>query len=385
MNKTWTLTLSALLTLLLCVELSAIPSYADFDDLDDSVLSERLQNMHGPVRYTYNAEIRAAIRRYVTSGYLETQAVLGRAEMYFPTFEHYLRLNDLPDQLKYLTIVESGIRPDVKSYAGAAGLWQFMPRTAAQYDIVVNNYVDERRDPIRSTVAAMIHLKKQYDRYHNWELALAAYNCGAGNVNKAIRRAGGVRDFWKIRHFLPKETQQYVPRFIAASYVAEYFYHHDLRPAYPEMDLQYTRTVLVNSYLALGEVARITGSSLKVLQKLNPHLKRNAIPYSTRGTYLTIPETGFYAFQDHILDPSKRVIRCDLRRTLLRERNGSEHPGSYRSIYFVRSGDRLDRLASVLGMNVEKIVLWNNLSETPLYPGQALALYISDVPAVVGP
>ena len=385
MKFTWTLTLSALLTLLLYADVSATPSYADFDDLDDSVLAERLQNMDGPVRFTFNSEIREAIRRYVTSGYLETEAVLGRAEMYFPIFEHYLRINDLPEQLKYLTIVESGIRPDVKSYAGAAGLWQFMPRTAAQYDIVVNNYVDERRDPIRSTVAAMIHLQKQYDRYQNWELALAAYNCGAGNVNKAIRRAGGVRDFWKIRRFLPRETQRYVPQFIAASYVAEYFFYHDLNPSYPDMDLQYTRTVLVNSYLALGEVARITGTSLKVLQKLNPHLKRNAIPYSKRGTYLTIPETGFYAFQDHITNESNRKIRCDLRRTLLRERNGSEQPGSYRSIYYVRTGDRLDFLSTLLGLSAESIVQWNDLSTTPLYPGQALALYISDVPATVGP
>ena len=355
--------------------LSAHPG-TEFDDLDDAILLDRIQRMDSPVTPVLNEDVRKAIRRYVTTGYRETQSFLGRAEMYFPIFEHYLRRANLPEKLKYLPIVESSLRPDVSSFAGAGGLWQFMPGTAREYDIVINNYVDERNDPIRATVAAMEHLQKQFDRYDDWALALAAYNCGAGNVNRAIRRAGGVKDFWKIRRYLPRETQLYVPQFIAASYVAEHFFFHNLSPAYPDADLQYTRTVLVNSYLSLGKVSKITGVPLKTLQVLNPHLRRNAVPYSRRGTYLNLPESAMYLFQEHLAEQTDRRIKCDLDRVLRQE--GVERPeASVRSLYYVGRGDHLHQLGQILGVAPAAIRVWNQLpEERELYPGQALIVYL---------
>ena len=371
MRTLWTFSCS----LLLCGSLAAT-SVTPFDDLDDAVLLDRIQRLDSPVAPVLNDDVRSAIRRYVTTGYRETQAFLGRAEMYFPIFEHYLRRADLPEKLKYLPIVESSLRPDVSSFAGAGGLWQFMPATAREYDIVINNYVDERNDPIRATVAAMEHLQRQYDRYQDWALALAAYNCGAGNVNRAIRRAGGVRDFWKIRRYLPRETQLYIPQFIAASYIAENFFFHDLAPAYPTADLQYTRTVLVNSYLSLGKVARVTEVSLQTLQVLNPHLKRNAVPYSRRGTYLNLPERAMYRFQDYLAAQTERRVKCDLDR-VLRQEGVSRPEASVRSLYYVGTGDHLVHLGRLLGVPAAAIRTWNALApEQELYPGQALVVYL---------
>ena len=240
------------------------PSWSNYTETEipvfsDSVYAARiaLMNENSPFEYIYNSDVKKFIDLYAVRKRKLTARILGLSEIYFPLFEEQLDRFDMPLELKYLAVIESALNPVANSKAGAKGLWQFMYGTGRVYGLKVSSYVDDRYDPFKATIAACEHLKDLYDIYGNWSLALAAYNSGAGNVNKAIRRSGGLKNFWAIHRFLPKETRAYVPAFIAASYVLAYANEHKIYPVDPGILYYEVDTVTVRHPLTFGQISEM--------------------------------------------------------------------------------------------------------------------------------
>ncbi len=264
---------------------AAIPTYSKEEILD------RLESQPCAVSVQWNTDIKKSIKDYTIRGRKSAEVILGRSSIYFPMFDETLKKYGLPHDLKYISVIESLLDPKAISPVGASGLWQFMPATARQYGLVIDNYVDERFDPHKSTDAAMRYLKALHKRFDDWTLALAAYNCGEGCVEKAIKK-GETRDFWELRKHLPQETSRYISRFIAANYVMNNYIFHDLQPAYPDYDLQMTKAVKVFKRKSFEEISKETGYSLEIIKKLNPSYKMEIIPPTAEGSYLILPKIG---------------------------------------------------------------------------------------------
>ena len=241
-------------------------------NLPDSVYAQRLMDSEQVIDLSYNKVVRNFIQMYTEKKRDQVEMMLGMSEYYFPIFEEILDKYNLPLELKYLPIIESALNPMAMSKAGANGLWQFMYGTAKNMKLEITSFVDERRDPHRSSEAAAQYLKQLYDTYGDWQLAIAAYNCGPGNVNKAIRRAGGKTNYWEIYYRLPRETRGYVPAFIAASYVMNYYKEHMLVPRFPEIPIN-VDTILVNDYLHFDQIANILDMDKSEIYSLNPILR----------------------------------------------------------------------------------------------------------------
>ena len=250
---------------------------------------DRLYDHNCPIDIRWNADVKKSIKDYTSAGKRSSEVIIGRSAMYFPIFENYLNEYGLPQDLKYLPVIESLLDPTAFSAAGAAGLWQFMPATARNYGLVIDNYMDERFDAHKATEAAMQHLTHLNDVFEDWTLVIAAYNCGEGRMKQAIKKAKS-RDFWKLKKHLPKETRRYVSRFISAVYIMNNYIFHDIHPAYPDYDLQLTKTVKVYKRISFKQIAKETGYSLAVIQKLNPGYKREIIPPSADGCQLVLPK-----------------------------------------------------------------------------------------------
>ena len=208
----------------------------DSGELSKEVIEDRISSLSDVLDIQYTPQIEKMIKTHTTRGRIGSQILLGKVNVYFPLIENEVYAKGLPDILKYIPVIESSLRPDVKSRAGAVGLWQFMKSTAQMYDLKVNRTVDERKDPVKSTQAATEYLQSLYEKFDDWTLAIAAYNCGPGNVRKAIRKSGS-RDYWTMRKYLPKETQKYIPKLIAAAYLLKYYHYHDLQPRQVDSDL----------------------------------------------------------------------------------------------------------------------------------------------------
>lgn len=343
----------------------------------DSVYEARIAelNRYTPFELTYNKTIRNFIDLYAVKRRGLSQRLLGLSEIYFPMFEEILDQYDLPLELKYLAVVESALVPNAGSRAGAKGLWQFMYRTGKVYGLEVNSLVDDRYDPYKATVAAAQHLRDLYNIYQNWSLALAAYNSGAGNVNKAIRRAGGVRSYWAIWPFLPRETRGYVPAFTAVFYLMNYSAEHNLYPVDPGILYSGIDTVHVKHALSLDQVSEFLNIPLNDVKFLNPSYKEGIIPadeddvYTLRlpreyvGTYVS-HENEIYAFK------TKKGIEHD---KLLAQIEKAKS----RNIHYVRSGENLGLIARRYHTSVSNLQAWNNLRGTTIYPGQKLTVYDS--------
>ena len=253
------------------------------------VILDRLYEQNCPVEIRWNSDVKKSIKEYTTDGRRSSEVIIGRSAIYFPIFEKYLNEYGLPQDLKYLTVIESLLNPKVVSPRGAAGLWQFMPATARSYGLTIDNYMDERFDTHRATEAAMKHLTHLHDIFENWTLVIAAYNCGEGRMKQAIKKAKS-RDFWKLKKYLPKETRKYVSRFISAVYIMNNYIFHDIHPAYPDYDLQLTKAVKVFKRKTFKQIAKETGFSLAVIKKLNPGYKKEIIPPSADGFQLVLPK-----------------------------------------------------------------------------------------------
>ncbi len=335
----------------------------------DSVYQYRIEhlNAYSPINFVYNPSVRSYINLYANRRRDLTERVLGLSQLYFPLFEEQLDKYNLPLELKYLAVIESALNPVARSRVGATGLWQFMYGTGKMYGLQVNSLVDDRSDILRSTIAACEHFVDLYKIYNDWDLVLCAYNAGPGNVNRAIRRAGGVRDFWSIRHFLPRETQNYVPAFMAVTYVMEHAAEHNLfpmPPIYTELDID---TILVRQQLSLRVVSDLLDIPLDHLRYLNPTFRQNIIPENKNNPYsLRIPRdfTGkFIAYEDTIYNyRTAEQIRQEELAAQMQET----------TVHVVRSGEVLGSIARRYGTSVREVQRLNNLRGTLIRPGQRL-------------
>ena len=286
MNTIKCITLNiVMLSLGLCL---SVAGYANAKDLFvDSEVEQRIQSMSSSIDLRYTAEVKKRIKQYTIQQRSASELLLGRISIYFPLIESKLREKGMPDDLKYLAVIESGLIPHAKSGAGAAGLWQFMKPTARMYGMKINRTVDERRDPEISTEAALDYLQYLYEKYDDWALAMGAYNCGPGNMNRAIRKANST-DFYKVAKYLPRETRGYVPKFIAMSYLMNYYYSHDLTPKMPHSNVLNTATSRVVDRVNFKKLSAKYQLDLETIQLLNPTYIRNFIPNGPEHK-LTLP------------------------------------------------------------------------------------------------
>ena len=335
--------------------------------LDTATIQMRMHVLDAasPMDLSWNPIAHSRIAFYAAKRPIHLGRMLGRAPLYFPLFEEALDRHDLPLELKYLAVVESGLNPKARSHAGARGLWQFMYATARGQGLRIDSYIDERRDPVRSSEAACVFLKKLYNQYGDWYLALAAYNAGPGNVNKAIRRSGGKRNFWEIRYFLPRETRNYVPAFMAVVYLMEYHAEHNIFPA--ELFTPYAAldTVEVNTVLRFDQIAAHLNMDVESLSQLNPMFRLDIIPGPPEKWPLVLPQNlipSFLAYQkDMILHEPERTPKIVF----------VPEPVIYR----VKSGDVLGGIASNYGVSVKQIKEWNGLKGTMIRVGQKLKIH----------
>ncbi len=279
------------------ISLTIHPLFASSDDASEyavEVLKQRFELMDGHFDYRLTPEIEGLVKIYTAKYRKSTEKLLGRTNIYFPLFEKAIEEKGLPQELKFLTIIESNLKPYAKSVVGAAGLWQFMKPTGRMMGLKINRVVDERNDPIKSTDAALQYLSYLYDMFDDWTLAIAAYNCGPGNVKKAIRR-GNSTDFWIIRRYLPRETRAYVPKFMAASYLMNYYLDHGLTPTGEKLEENPT-TAKIYKKTDFRSISRMVDMDVKTIWRMNPMYIRGYIPESEQGYYLTLPEDKLYQF-----------------------------------------------------------------------------------------
>lgn len=348
-------------------------SVDEFDALPDSVIATRLHALHTVFPMTYNAEVRRFIRFYLRHMSTRLDVMLTLSEFYHPMFEDALSRHNVPEELKYLTIVESAMNPTLTSRAGAAGLWQFMYSTGKVYGLEVNSVVDERRDPYKSTEAAARYLADLYRVFGDWQLAIAAYNCGPGNVNKAIARSGGKREFWQIYYNLPRETRGYIPAFIAVVYVMKYYSQHGLHPERINLPVR-ADTLMVHRDVLLCHVGECTGVSMEELRTLNPQYRADYIP-ATGGPYtLCLPSARmerFIAMQDSVYARTAD----SLSRRPLKVAPASGGGGTSGARYYtVRKGDTLSKIAAKHGISVSTLKKRNGIRGDNIRVGQKLRI-----------
>jgi len=350
--------------------LTTIPEFSD------SIYDLRIRHLNAksPMDLVYNPYVKQYINVYTKQRRTQLSRMMGLAEYYFPMFEEVLDQFDLPLELKYLSIVESALNPRAKSWAGATGLWQFMYNTGKEYDLKVSSYVDERMDPYRATVAACRFFQQSYALYGDWSLVLASYNSGRGNVNKAIRRSGGLKNYWRIRRFLPKETRSYVPAFIAVCYAMNYAPEHGISVGKPSASYYEIDTVEVKYQIDFEYLAASLDMSMTELEFLNPSYKINVIPnIKGRKYYLSLPINKMGIFVANEKDIYAHFIE-------LNNQKQKDYPKyteqDERIVYKVKSGEYLGKIALRYGCSVKKIRQWNNLKNDHIRVGQRLILYV---------
>lgn len=353
--------------------------------LPDSVYIQRLQSMQSAVSLSYNSTVKSYIAMYTNRKPKQVAVMLGLANYYFPMFEESLAKYGLPMELKYLPIIESALNPGANSSASAVGLWQFMYPTGKMYKLEISTFVDERRDPLKATDAAVRYLRDLYNIYNDWHLVIAAYNCGPGNVNKAIKRSGNARDYWKIYYNLPKETRGYVPAFIAANYVMNFYQNHNIYPLLPEFPI-ITDTIMVNEYLHFDQISEVIGISMAQIRTLNPQYRRDIIPASKAKAYsLVLPQDEISTYLENestirnhrrneffpnneIVNPQTKYVSVE----------SGDFKGRDKVIYTVKSGDNLGAISAWFRVRVSDIQYWNKLRRNFIKAGQKLTIYVTE-------
>lgn len=344
----------------------------------DSVYIDRLSRIPSIMELPYNEIVRKFIDQYATRLRKNVSYMLGAANFYMPIFEEALDVYDIPQELKYLPIIESALNPAAVSRAGASGLWQFMIGTGKIYGLDSNSLIDERRDPIKSTWAAARYLRDLYAIYQDWNLVIAAYNCGPGNINKAIRRANGEKDYWAIYNFLPKETRGYVPAFIAANYIMTYYCDHNICPMETLIPAS-TDTVQVNKNLHFEQISDICGINVEQIRSLNPQYKKDIVPGNTKVCTLRLPRNYISTFidsQDTIY--AHRATEFFNKRRTVAVKNlvsNNRAPSSGVVYHKIRSGETLSTIARRYRVSVKELKRWNNLRSDRISAGKRLKIY----------
>ena len=344
----------------------------------DSVFIDRLSRIPSVMEMPYNDIVRKFIDLY--SGKLRklVSFMLGAANFYMPIFEEALDVYDIPQELKYLPIIESALKPNAVSHAGASGLWQFMIGTGKIYGLESNSLIDERRDPIKSTWAAARYLKDLYTIYQDWNLVIAAYNCGPGNINKAIRRAGGEKDYWSIYNFLPKETRGYVPAFIAANYIMTYYCDHNICPMQTTIP-ENTDTIQVHKDLHFEQISDICGINAEQIRSLNPQYKKDIVPGSSKSCILRLPRNYVSTFidsQDTIYNHRATELFGKRKTVSVKEEAVTSRASSSGATYHkIRKGETLSTIARKYGVSVNEIKRWNKLRGNTIAAGKRLRIY----------
>ena len=354
-----------------CTNSAVIPQFSD------SIYIDRLQRMPTIMEMPYNAIVREYIDRYAVKLRNQVSVMLAANNFYMPLFEEALDAYDLPLELKYLPIIESALKPTARSRAGALGLWQFMLKTGRLYGLESNSLVDDRLDPIKATWAAARYLREMYDIYKDWHLVIAAYNCGPGNVNKAIRRAGGATDYWSIYNYLPRETRGYVPAFIAANYIMTYYCHHNICPMNTEI-IPPTDTLQISRELHLQQVADVCDITIDELKSLNPQYKRNIIPGNTKPYTLRLPQTKIATFidnQDTIYNHRAAELFKNRKTVAVSNKITPTVGKGTLSYHTIRSGETLSTIAQRYGVKVSQLKDWNGLSSNRIRAGKKLKIY----------
>lgn len=353
-------------------------------DFSDSVYLARLAEIPTVVDLSYNRIVKNYINVYTQKRREQVRIMMGLSDYYFPMFEEVFDLYGVPYELKYLSVIESALNPRAVSRVGAVGAWQFMYSTGKHYGLTINSLVDERRDPLAATHAAASFLADLYRMYHDWTLALAAYNCGPGNVNKAIRRSGGRRNFWDIYYYLPRETRGYVPAFIAATYAMNYPGEHLLSKAPLTLPL-YTDTMMVYEPVHLKQVSEVMNLPIGLLRDINPQYRQDVVPgTSKKGYAIRIPQDrtaafidlqdSIFAYKDSVyFDPAKKVASPQRYSSSYRVDLPAD---KYDKLYYtVRSGDNVGFVADWYDVRASDLRYWNNISRNLIRVGQKLVIY----------
>ena len=354
---------------------SDVPTYPD------SIYAQRIRALsrETSIPLTYNSRVKAYIDLYACRKRQQCSRMLGLSYVYFPMFEEYLDKYNLPLELKYLAMVESALNPVAGSRVGAKGLWQFMYATGKDYGLRQSTFYDDRYDPMKETEAACRYLQSLYARYGDWFLVLAAYNSGPGTVNKAILRSGGAKNYWTISRFLPRETQDYVPAFIAVTYVMNFASAHNLYPLNPGLLLHGTDTVMVREYLSFDQINRCVGVPMSDIEFFNPQYTKKIIPGTSEKQHsLRLPmkyALRFVQLEDSIYSYARKA---DLRHQVVEPPVVVET--SNRITHVVKKGESLGSIAKKYHVTVTSIKKWNNLSKDTIIPGKKLVIYRSGGP-----
>lgn len=345
---------------------------------DTQVYIDRLHRMPTIMEMPHNDIVQECIDRYTGRLRQSISYMLGASNFYMPVFEEALDLYQLPLELKYLPIIESALNPTITSRAGACGLWQFMLTTGKAYGLTINSLVDERRDPVKSSYAAARYLRDLYNIFGDWNLVIAAYNCGPENINKAIRRASGERDYWKIYPYLPKETRGYVPAFIAANYVMTYYCEHNICPMTSQLPTK-TDTVMIDRNVNFSQIADVCGLDINMLRALNPAYKRDIVPGATALSPVRLPVNDVPLFidrQDSIYattsTTAKRLVVEVDDQVVKKVQSSSSRKSKGAQYHKIRSGDNLGSIARKYGTTVNKLKKLNGMRNTNIRAGQSL-------------
>ncbi|MFZ4670669.1 MAG: LysM peptidoglycan-binding domain-containing protein [Flavobacterium sp.] len=356
-------------------------------ELPTELLKERLRKMDekSPFNIEYNVGLENVIKSFLKNRKRAFERLMGVSQFYFPLFEESLAAKNIPLEIKYLAVVESALNPRAVSRVGATGLWQFMYQTGKQYDLTINSYVDDRSDPLKASNAASQYMTNMYKIFGDWDLVLASYNSGPGNVAKAIRRSGGKQNYWNIRKFLPKETQGYLPAFLATMYIFEYHKEHGIKPDKAIANHFATDTVMIKNALTFKQISDLLDVPVAELQFLNPSYKREEIPFITgENHYLRLPidkiaiftsnEDKIYGFANYEYSRRERPYE-----TMLASRDSSKTRSISRVKYYkVKRGDSLSEISDKYGITMAELKKWNHIRGSKAPKGRSLKIYTTE-------